>query len=207
MSEFQTINEVVNNAIEHSSYISVLISSCVFIVYTLTIKVIDYYKAKDKSKPMLEMATALKEVSANVVKLNSVLDKVFKDAEIKEEQRCKTSIGLAFAKFTNVICRDAIDIILHNHLDDNEGLIKENVSKLVSTEYYKLYAALSTYEIAGINAGSKLNKQWIEDTTNVVLSIMFNGQEITRRISQINNQVHTYAETYAIYVENKLFNS
>ena len=161
MSDFQTINEVVNNAIEHSSYISVLISSCVFIVYTLTIKIIDYYKAKDKSKPMLEMATALKEVSANVVKLNSVLDKVFKDAEKKEELRCKTTILLAFNRFTNNISRECIDMIINNHIEVNREIIQENVSKLVSTEYYYVYSALSSYELAGSNVATKLEKQWI----------------------------------------------
>ena len=47
MDELQTINDVVNNAVKDSSYITVLISSGVFIAYTLIIKLVDLYKSKN----------------------------------------------------------------------------------------------------------------------------------------------------------------
>lgn len=205
MNDFQVINEVINTAVQQSSYMSVLISSCVFIVYTVTIKVIDYYKAKDKSKPLLEMATALKDVSSNVIKLNTVLDKVFKDAEKKEEYRCKTTIILAFSRFTDKISRECVDMIINNHIETNKDMIQENVSKLVSTEYYYIHSALANYEINGVNVANKLDKSWIDETVKAILTIMFNGQDVVSRIAQVNNKINTYANTYAIYVENKVF--
>ena len=55
MDELQTINDVVSNAVKNSSYTTVLISSSVFILYTLIIKLVDFYKSKDKNKPLLQM--------------------------------------------------------------------------------------------------------------------------------------------------------
>ena len=69
MEDFQQINDIVDNSIRNSSYISVLISSCVFVTYLLIVKVSDYFKSKEKNKPFLEMAKAIKDVSDNVVKL------------------------------------------------------------------------------------------------------------------------------------------
>ena len=69
MNDFQTINDIVNESVRNSSYYTVAISSCVFIVYTLIVQLIGYFKAKNKSKPMLEMSKALKEMAANIVKL------------------------------------------------------------------------------------------------------------------------------------------
>ena len=74
MDDFQTINMIVENSIRNSSYISVLISSGVFITYNFINKAIDYFKQKDRNKPILQMATAIKDISENVVKLNQVLD-------------------------------------------------------------------------------------------------------------------------------------
>ena len=51
MDELQAVNDIVNNAVKDSSYVTVLISSGVFILYTLIIKIVDYYKSKDKHKP------------------------------------------------------------------------------------------------------------------------------------------------------------
>ena len=59
MDELQAVNDIVNNAVKDSSYVTVLISSGVFILYTLIIKIVDYYKSKDKHKPLLEMASAI----------------------------------------------------------------------------------------------------------------------------------------------------
>ena len=50
MEDLQTINDIINSAVKNSSYITAIISSCVFILYTLIIKVVDLYKSKDKQK-------------------------------------------------------------------------------------------------------------------------------------------------------------
>ena len=67
MEELQTINEIVNTSIRDSSYIAVIISSSVFIIYTLIIRLIDYFKSKAKDKPLLEMSKAMKEALNDMV--------------------------------------------------------------------------------------------------------------------------------------------
>lgn len=89
MDDFNQVNQVVNDAIKDSSYITVLISSGIYVAYTLIVKIVDLFKAKDRNKPLIEMASAIKQVSENVVKLNGVLDKAFQDAESKEQDKVK----------------------------------------------------------------------------------------------------------------------
>lgn len=89
MDDFNQVNQVVNDAIKDSSYITVLISSGIYVAYTLIVKIVDLFKAKDRNKPLIEMASAIKQVSENVVKLNGVLDKAFQDAESKEQDKIK----------------------------------------------------------------------------------------------------------------------
>ena len=206
MNEFQQINELVDNSIRNSSYISLLISSCVFIAYMLINKVMDYFKSKEKNKPFMEMAKAIKDVSDNVVRLNNVLDKTFQNAEKKEIAKTKEVISLAFSSFQNNVNRECIDMIIHNHIEENKQYILENINKLVSTEYYKVYATLSAYDVNGINISTKLEKEWIDELIKSITNIMFNGQSTDTRISQLNARLMVDINTYSTYTYNKVFN-
>lgn len=206
MNEFQQINELVDNSIRNSSYISVLISSCVFIAYMVINKVMDYFKSKEKNKPFMEMAKAIKDVSDNVVRLNNVLDKTFQNAEKKEIAKTKEVISLAFSSFQNNVNRECIDMIIHNHIEENKQYILENINKLVSTEYYKVYATLSAYDVNGINISTKLEKEWIDELIKSITNIMFNGQSTDTRISQLNARLMVDINTYSTYTYNKVFN-
>lgn len=206
MDEFNQINQIVNDAIKDSSYITVLISSGVYIAYTLIVKLVDLFKAKDRNKPLIEMASAIKQVSENVVKLNGVLDKAFQDAESKEQAKIKNVIGLGFDSFKVNVINICNSIIIHNNIDANKDLIKQNVFRLVSTEYYKLYNVFSAYEINGVNISTKLKDEWIDDITRECLDIIYNGQDGLTRISQISNRLDIIADEHSIFVNNKVFN-
>lgn len=206
MNDLQTVNEIINTAVKDSSYITVIISCGVFILYTLINKVIELYKAKDRNKPMLEMASAIKQVSENVVKLNQVLDKTFQDAEIKEANRITNIITASFNSFKSEIITRAIDIIVHNNIEANRESVKQSIYRTVSTEYYKVYSIFSAYEHDKINVATKLKEEWIDAVTEEVLQIIYNGQDATDRIRQINNKLSIDTEEYSIYINNKVFN-
>ena len=206
MNDLQTVNEIINTAVKDSSYITVIISCGVFILYTLINKVIELYKAKNRNKPMLEMASAIKQVSENVVKLNQVLDKTFQDAEIKEANRITNIITASFNSFKSEIITRAIDIIVHNNIEANRESVKQSIYRTVSTEYYKVYSIFSAYEHDKINVATKLKEEWIDAVTEEVLQIMYNGQDATDRIRQINNKLAIDTEEYSIYINNKVFN-
>ena len=206
MNDLQTVNEIINTAVKDSSYITVIISCGVFIVYTLINKVIELYKAKDRNKPMLEMASAIKQVSENVVKLNQVLDKTFQDAEIKEANRITNIITASFNSFKSEIITRAIDIIVHNNIEANKESVKQSIYRTVSTEYYKVYSIFSAYEHDKVNIATKLKEEWIDAVTKEVLQIIYNGQNATDRIRQINNKLSIDTEEYSIYINNKVFN-
>ena len=206
MNDLQTVNEIINTAVKDSSYITVIISCGVFILYTLINKVIELYKAKDRNKPMLEMASAIKQVSENVVKLNQVLDKTFQDAEIKEANRITNIIVASFNSFKSEIITRAIDIIVHNNIEANKDSVKQSIYRTVSTEYYKVYSIFSAYEHDKINIATKLKEEWIDAVTEEVLQIIYNGQDAIDRIRQINNKLSIDTEEYSIYINNKVFN-
>lgn len=206
MEDLQTINDIINGAVKDSSYITVLISSGVFILYTLIIKVVDLFKAKDRNKPIIEMASAIKEVSENVVKLNQVLDKTIQDAETKEASRINNIILTAFNSFKAALLDQCIDIIIYNHIETTRDNVKQTVYKTTSTEYYKLYSIFSAYEHDSVNVATKIKEEWIDDITNECLKIIYDGAEATLRIRQLNNKLNLIIEEYSIYIKNKVFN-
>ena len=206
MNDLEAINSIISNAVKNSSYITVLISSSVFIAYTIIIKIVDYFKAKNKNKPLLDMAIAIKEISENVVKLNTVLDKQIQDAESKELTKIRQVISLAFDSFRANISKTCNEIIIHNNIDTNRNLIRENLFKTISTEYYKLYNVFSAYEVDGINIATKIKDEWIDDTTKECLEVIYDGQDKDVRIGQILNKLTIIANEHSVYVNNKVFN-
>ena len=206
MDELQAVNDIVSAAVKDSSYITVLISSSVFILYTLIIKIVDYYKSKDKHKPLLEMASAIKDVSENVVKLNQVLDKTIQNAEQKEYDRIDNVIIASFNSFKSAILDQCIDTIIHNNIDANRDNITQNIYKTVSTEYYKLYSIFSAYEHDSVSISTKLKEEWIDEVTDDCIAIMYNGNDALTRIRQLNHKLTLIAEEYSIYIKNKILN-
>lgn len=207
MDDFQTINDIVNESVRNSSYYTVAISSCVFILYTLIVQLIGYFKSKNKNKPLLEMANALKENTANIVKLNGVLDKTLQDAERKNIRQCEDAIRMGFNSFALRIGQEITSIIAHNNIDKNKELIIGNINKLVSTEYYKLYSVLSAYEINEANVASKLKDEWIREIADNVIAIVYDGQDAISRITHINNRLNISVSEYSTYINNKVFNT
>lgn len=207
MEEFNQINDIIAESIKDTSYITVLISSGVYLAYTLIIKLVDLFKAKDRNRPIVEMAAGVKQVSENVVKLNGVLDKAFQDAETKERNKVKNAICTAFDSFKWAVANTCHEIIIHNNIEQNKVLIKQNLFKVISTEYYKLYNVFSAYELDGICVATKLKEEWIDAITNECLAIIYDGQDSINRISQISNKLLILTNEYSIYINNKVFNS
>lgn len=207
MEEFNQINDIIAESIKDTSYITVLISSGVYLAYTLIIKLVDLFKAKDRNRPIVEMAAAVKQVSENVVKLNGVLDKAFQDAETKERNKVKNTICIAFDSFKWAVANTCHEIIIHNNIEQNKVLIKQNLFKVISTEYYKLYNVFSAYELDGICVATKLKEEWIDAVTNECLAIIYDGQDSINRISQISNKLLILTNECSIYINNKVFNS
>lgn len=206
MNELQTVNDIISNAVKNSSYITVLISSSVFIAYTLIIKLVDLYKSKAKNKPLLEMASAIKDVGENVVKLNQVLSKTIKDAEQKEYDRIDNVIVASFLSFKSAVLDQCIDTIIHNNIEANKDNVTQNVYKTINTEYYKLYSIFSAYDHDSVNLSTKLKEDWIDDITDECIAIIYDGTDSLTRIRRLNHKLGLIAEEYTIYLKNKILN-
>ena len=207
MEDLKTITEIVNEGIRDSSYVTVLISSCIFIIYTLIIRLIDYFKAKNKDKPLLEMSKAMKEMGDNIAKLNAVLAKNFEDAEKKEIRQCDNAINLGFKALGFKISQECANIIAHNNIDKNKELISSNLNKIINTEYFKLYSTLSVYEINEVNVASKLKEEWVKELVDALIAIIYDGQDSVIRIAHINDKISILINDYSTYVSNKTFNT
>lgn len=207
MEDLQTIHTVVDSAVKNSSYITVLISSGVFILYTVIIKTVEIVKSKNKSKPLIQMASAIKEIGENVAKLNQVLDKTIKNAEVKEDNKIENIIVTSFDSFKTGIINHCIDVIIHNNVENHKDYIKQNLYKIITNEYYKLYAIFSDYEKNSVNLVTKLKESWITDIKAECVEIIFSGDDSLARIRKLNNRLTMIAEEYSIYVKNKIFNN
>ena len=207
MNDFQTVNDIVNESVRNSSYYTVAISSCVFILYTLIVQLIGYFKGKAKNKPLIEMAEAIKENTENVVRLNGVLDKTLQGAEKKKVRQCESAIDLAFKASSLRIVQEVSSIIAHNNIDKNKEFIVGNINKFVSNEYYKLYSALAIYEINDVNVASRLKEEWIKEIADNLVDIIYNGQDAMTRITQVNNRLNVCVNEYSTYINNKTFNT
>lgn len=206
MEDLQTITDIVDTAVKDSSYVTVLISSCVFVIYTLIIKLVELFKAKEKNKPLLEMASAIKEISENVVKLNRVLDKTIQDAEVKENERINDVVTAGFNSFRGSVMDQCVDIIIHNNITNNEESVKRTLDKKVNTEYYKLYSIFSAYERDSVNVSAKIKEEWIDDIVNECMRIIYKDIEPIDKIRQLANRLGMMSEEYSIFVKNKVFN-
>jgi oligoribonuclease (3'-5' exoribonuclease) len=207
MNDFQTVNDIVNESVRNSSYYTVAISSCVFILYTLIVQLIGYFKGKAKNKPLIEMAEAIKENTENVVRLNGVLDKTLQGAEKKKVRQCESAIELAFRASLLRIVQEVSSIIAHNNIDKNREFIVGNINKFVSNEYYRLYSALAIYEINDVNVASRLKEEWIKEIADNLVDIIYNGQDAMTRITQVNNRLNVCVNEYSTYINNKTFNT
>ena len=206
MEDLQLINDIVNQSTKEASYWSVIISSTVFIIYTIVIRIFDYFKSKNKDKPLLEMSKAIQEVSNNVIKLNIVLDKMIQDNSKKDFTKCKNTIELSFIGFDNNVFKFCREIILHNNIETNRDLIVSNISQKVNTEYYKIYSVLSIFEIKEIVVSTHLHSEWIDDITKDLINIIYNGQDKEARVNQISSKLKLTMNAYSTQVYNKTFN-
>lgn len=207
MEDLKTINDIVNESVRNSSYITVIISSSVYIIYTLIVRLVDYFKSKSKDKPLLEMSKAMKEMGDNIAKLNAVLSKNFEDAEKKEIRQCESAINLGFKSLGFKISQECASIIAHNNIDKNKELISSNLNKIINTEYFKLYSSLSAYEINEVNVASKLKEEWVKELVDALIAIIYDGQDAVIRIAHINDKISILINDYSTYVSNKTFNT
>lgn len=207
MNELEVINDIVTESVRNSSYITVIISSGVFVLYTLITNLISYFKAKNKNKPLIDMANSIKENTAYIIKLSNVLDKTLQDTEKKQNIRCENAIDSSFKAFGFKLIQETSNIIAHNNIDKNKEYIIANINKQVSTEYYKLYSSLSVYEIKEVNVASKLKEEWIKEVADSIITIVYNGQDSVSRIIQVSNRINISMNEYSMYVSNKTFNS
>lgn len=206
MEEFEVINEIISTAVKDSSYVTVLISSSVFILYTLIVKIVEVIKSKDKNKPLLEMANAIKQNSENLLKLNQVLTKTIQDAEIKETNRIANVINVAFNSLKSAIFSYVTNTIIYNNIEQNKDSIQQNLYKIVSTEYYKIYSIFSAYEHDNVNVATKIKEEWIDEITKECIKIIYNGDSNLNRIRQIDTKLDLITEEYSTYINNKVFN-
>lgn len=203
MEEFKVFNSVIENTVRNTSYITVIISSVVFISYTVIIKLIDYFRHKDDKKSLVEMGLAVKEVSNNVAKLNAILDNLFQDITKKNLEKGKIIIELAFFNFQYKIVNLCRNIIINNNIDINKEFIIANITKTVNTEFYRAYHTLSLYEVGNTALSEFLKDSWKDDCIKDVLAIIYNGQEDKLRISQINSNLSIKVDNWIVYINNK----
>lgn len=206
MEDLNIIKDVIGDAVKNSSYLTAVIIGLIFVIYHFINKYTEASKEKAKSKPISDMANSINLINDNVSKLAMVLNKWINDAEKKEISRISNIITVGLNSFRASILESCITTITFNSIRENETAIRQNLSKVVNTEYYKLYSILSNYEHESVNVSAKMNKDWIDEITSACLDIIYNDQDALSRVRQIDNKLNLMTGNYSVYLNNIVFN-
>lgn len=203
MNDFQSFINVTDYAIKNSSYNAVIISSCIFICYTIIIKISNYVTNKHKHKYITDLSNTLLKINHTVGVLSQKLEPIFEQEENKQIKQITNIINSSFDTFALNIIIQLIDIIILNHIQNNKQIVTENIHKIVQVEYYKLYAILSNYRITDKSVAAPMKENWINIISDSCISIVYNNNDSSIRIRELKNKVYLLIKNYCLYVTNK----
>lgn len=207
MEDLTNISNIVNESVKNSSLHTTMIACGVFLLYMLINKLYELKKAKAANKPMDTLSNAVHKIAEEFGGLKELLSRNIQNTEIKEDSKIRAAIETSFNSFKVVILEQCVDIIIHNNIDKKADEIKSNITKIITSEYYKIYGILAQYEKNNVIIASKLNPEWIEETFNACFNIIYDGEKELNRIRELANKLNMLSKDYTIITTNKIFNN
>ena len=94
--------------------------------------------------------------------------------------------------------------IVNNNVEINKESILSNIHNLVSGEFYNIYFTLSLYQYDGIKASDNLDRKWMKEVEDDMISCIFNANlSKEARITSFYNKINIHVQSYVTYVINK----
>lgn len=190
--------ESINSIIKSTRLDTAIISSIIFILYTLIVKAFDYFKSQTKNKVIVDMGVAIREISLNINSLNTILVDFINDSTRNKKDRTRNSIEFIFGNFEKKLFDFCFTTIIHNNIDVNKTIITQNIQQTINAEYYKI---ISSFVLFDVNVN--LKESWRDELSTDLLNIIYNTQSSESRINMIKNKLSIRINDYSTYVLNK----
>lgn len=169
----------------------------VVVIYLIIVKVLDNRKEKAQTKLNAEFTKSINAIS-------NFLEKITHTIIDKDKEKCRIAIKDAFNSSAMALTTFVSRTIVNNNIDVNKDAILSNIHNLVSGEFYNIYFTLSLYQYDGIKASDNLDRKWIKEVEDDMISCIFNTNLSKEdRITSFYNKINIHVQSYVTYVINK----
>lgn len=169
----------------------------VVVIYLIIVKVLDNRKEKAQTKLNVEFTKSINTIS-------NFLEKITHTIVDKDKEKCRIAIKDAFNSSAMNLTTFVSRTIVNNNIEVNKESILNNIHNLVSGEFYNIYFTLSLYQYDGIKASDNLDKKWIKEIEDDMISCIFNTNlSKEARITSFYNKINIHVQSYITYVINK----
>ena len=174
-----------------------LTPAIVVTIYLVVVKILDNKKEQNQAKLNAEF-------TKSITTIGNFLEKVTHTIVEKDKEKCRIAIRDAFNSSAMKLTTFVSQTIVNNNIEVNKEAIINNIHNLVSGEFYNIYFTLSLYQYDGIKASDNLDKKWMEEVEDDMISSIFNTNlDKEARITSFYNKINIHVQSYVTYVINK----
>ncbi len=169
----------------------------VVVIYLIIVKILDIKKEKVQTKLNAEFTKSINTIS-------NFLENITHTIVEKDKEKCRIAIKDAFNSSAMKLTTFVSQTIVNNNIDINKEAILNNIHNLVNGEFYNIYFTLSLYQYDGIKASDNLDRKWIKEVEDDMISSIFNTNlSKEARITSFYNKINIHVQSYVTYVINK----
>lgn len=187
-----TVMELIQDALAQG-----IAPAIVVVIYLIIVKILDIRKERAQTKLNVEFTKSINTIS-------NFLEKITHTIVDKDKEKCRIAIKDAFNSSAMKLTTFVSQTIVNNNIDVNKEAILGNIKNLVSGEFYNIYFTLSLYQYDGIKASDNLDRKWIKEVEEDMISCIFNTNlSKEARITSFYNKINIHVQSYVTYVINK----
>ena len=186
------VMELIQNALAQG-----IAPAIVVVIYLIIVKILDIKKERAQTKLNVEFTKSINTIS-------NFLEKITHTIVDKDKEKCRIAIKDAFNSSAMALTTFVSRTIVNNNIEVNKESILSNIHNLVSGEFYNIYFTLSLYQYDGIKASDNLDRKWMKEVEDDMISCIFNTKlPKEARITSFYNKINIHVQSYVTYVINK----
>ena len=186
------VMELIQNALAQG-----IAPAIVVVIYLIIVKILDIKKERAQTKLNVEFTKSINTIS-------NFLEKITHTIVDKDKEKCRIAIKDAFNSSAMALTTFVSRTIVNNNIEVNKESILSNIHNLVSGEFYNIYFTLSLYQYDGIKASDNLDRKWMKEVEDDMISCIFNTNlSKEARITSFYNKINIHVQSYVTYVINK----
>lgn len=168
----------------------------VIAVYLIIVKIIDGRISKNQAEINNKLSDSINNISDFITGLTkSVIN--------KDITKCKNSVEDSIYASGMRLINFVTSTIINNHIEINAKNIESNIHNIVNAEFYNVYTTLSLYIINNNKVSKFLNKEWIDEVKNDIISIIYDNKLSKEdKILTFENKINIRFQSYVTYIIN-----